>query len=181
MRYFLILLPILFGWTACGVVNIAKWLHDSAQGQVVRKATALLSPPSLVALSIIAIYLYVLPLNFYMRSTERSWEISGYEERDAGLWLKQNAKPDSLIFSASRRPVFYAEAKQLSPTTTDIAEILAAIKEQKVDYIVTSERSLKRNPFLKELTEIVKNDPGFEPVYEYNEKQGYQVLIFKSK
>ena len=181
LRYFLILLPILFGWSACGIVNFTKWLHDSAQGQVGRKASALLSPPSLVALSIIAVYLYVLPLNFYMRSTERSWEISGYEERDAGLWLKQNAKPDSLIFSASRRPVFYSEARQLPPTTTEIAEIMAAIKEQKVDYIVTSERSLKRNPYLKGFDDILRTDPAFELVYDNAERQGYRISILKMR
>ncbi|NOT46366.1 MAG: hypothetical protein HOP17_01260 [Acidobacteria bacterium] len=181
LRYFLILLPILFGWTARGIVNFAKWIHDSTREQVGPRATTLLSPTSLVVLSITAVYLYLLPLNFYMRSTERSWEISGYEERNAGLWLKQNTKPDSLVFSASRRPIFYAETKQLAPATTDIGEILTAIKEQNVDYIVTSERSLKRNPFLRELPEIVKNDPGFERVYEYNETPGYQIVIYKSK
>ncbi len=180
LRYFYVLLPILFGWTARGIVKFAEWLHDTASRQN-SETTFLLRPRSITVLAIAVIFLYVLPLNFYMRSSDRRWETSGYEERDAGLWLRQNAKTEPYVFSASRRPVFYAEARQLSPATENIEAIISEIKEQKVDYVFTSERSLKRNTFLKGFDEILRNDSDFELVYEKTPRTGYRICIFKRR
>ena len=180
LRYFFVLLPVLLGWTARGIAKFAKWLSETAQSRGGRPAL-FLSQRALIALSITAVFLYVLPLNFYMRSTDRLWETSGYEERDAGLWLHQNGKTGLSVFSASRRPAFYADATQLTPKTENIDEILSEIKEQKADYVVISDRSLKRNPFLKGFDEILRNDPDFEVVYEKTPHKGYGISIFKRK
>ena len=180
LRYFYVLLPILFGWTANGIVRFVEWLLDTASRQN-SEVTFLLRPRPLTVLAIAVVFLYVLPLNFYMRSNDRQWETSGYEEREAGLWLRQNAKTQPYVFSASRRPTFYAEARQLAPATENIDAILSEIKEQKVDYVVTSDRSLKRNTFLSGFDEILRNDSDFELVYEKKPRKGYGILIFKRK
>ena len=116
-----------------------------------------------------------------MRDTARAWQEVAYEERAAGLWLKEHSKTLPLIFSASRRPVFYAEGRQLSPSKRDLHEILAEIKTSRVDYVVTSDRSLKRNPYLSGLTDILQNSPEFELVYQQEEYPGYKIFIFKLK
>ena len=180
LRYFYVLLPALFGWTACGIVIFTKWLSETAKGRG-SNAAFLLRPLPLTTVLIATIFLYLLPLNFYMRSTDRTWEISGYEEREAGLWIRQNSKADPYVFSASRRPVFYADARQLTPKTENVDEILSEIKEQQVDYVVTSERSLKRNPFLTGLDRILLNDSAFELVYEKIPRRGYGISIFKRR
>lgn len=181
LRYFYVLLPVLFGWIACGIVNFSVWVTHTFKrgGGTIENGT----PGSnvVIALVLVAIYLYLLPLNLYTSSTERLWETGGYEEREAGLWLKKNVTPNSLIFSASRRPAFYSGARQLPPKTSDLDENVATIKHQKADYVVTSERSLKRNPYLKDLAETLRNDPEFDLVYEFDRKEGYGVRIFKRR
>lgn len=178
LRYFYVLLPILMGWTACGIVKFTQWLRDTTSSQSEGKYI-FLRPQTLTAVIVVAIFLYVTPLNFYMRSADRRWETGGYEERDAGLWLRWNGKTEPFVFSASRRPAFYAEAKQLAPETEDTDAILSEIKAQRVDYVVTSDRSLKRNPFLTGFDETLRNDPDFQLVYEDTRRKGYAVLIFK--
>ena len=181
IRYFYILLPIFFGWIARGVVQAEKWLQETNQNW--RPHRFFDSPNNLLvpALSLFVIYFYVFPLNFYIRDTARAWQEVAYEERAAGLWLKKNSKTSPLIFSASRRPVFYAEGKQLSPTKRDMREILTEIKTSQVDYVITSDRSLKRNPYLSGLTEILQNAPEFDLVYQQEEYPGYKIYIFKLK
>ena len=180
LRYFYVLLPILFGWVAYGIVSVSIWAADTFGDRAGIMENRDRGSNLVIAFVLVVIYVYVLPLNFFMTSSDRLWETSGYEERDAGLWLKRNVSPTALIFSASRRPVFYAEARQLPPTTNDLEEIYATIKDQKADYVVTSERSLRRNPYLEDLPKILRTDPNFEQVYEFK-KEGHGVLIFRQK
>lgn len=179
MRYFLVLLPIFFGWIACGIVHLSVWLNNSARNWRPLPLPFGNHPRLVAALCIAAILLYVLPLNSFMRSTDDAWEGRGYEERDAGLWLRQNGKPGHLVFSASRRPVFYSNGEQLAPTTTDLNQILFEITRRKADYVVTSDRALKRNPFLKDLHQVLCSDPRFGLVYDVTPRKGYRISIFE--
>jgi 4-amino-4-deoxy-L-arabinose transferase-like glycosyltransferase len=180
LRYFYVLLPVLMGWAACGIVGFAGWFRDTAFRSIAEKPDPL-KPGHLAVLTTFLIFIYVLPLNFYMRSVDRRWETSGYEERDAGLWLKQHSVGEPFVFSASRRPVFYAEGKQLAPKTVDMAQIRNETKQEGVQYIVTSERSLKRNPFLAGFDEVLKSDPDYQLIYHRNDYPGYAISIFSLK
>lgn len=178
LRYFYVLLPILIGWSARGLVVFSELFRGPASRRTDDRSR-LLGPTPVIVVSVAAIFLYVLPLNFYMRSNDALWETSGYEERDAGLWIRQHARSTPYVFSASRRPVFFAEARQLAPRSENIGDVLSAIRSEKVDYVVTSDRSLKRNPYLKGLDEILRTDATFEKVYDNNVRKGYGISIFK--
>lgn len=179
-RYFYILLPVLFGWTARGIVLMSRWLKHSAQIWMPEKFSLSARSGTFAGLFLILIYIYVLPLNFFMRTREKAWQTTAYEERDAGLWLKQHGKPSAYIFSANQRPVFYAEGRQMSPTSTEIEKILTEIKEKKVEYVIAGDRSLKRNPYLKNFTEILLASSEFELIYEDKKNPAYKILIFKT-
>ena len=182
VRYFYILLPVFFGWIAHGIVEAEKWIEESNHKLLPHRFYDSVWNGRLVTtLCLFAVYFYVFPLNFYIRETARAWQETAYEERAAGLWLKDNSKPSSLIFSASRRPVFYAEGRQLTPTKTDVQEILTEIKNSRVEYVITSDRCLIRNPYLRGLTEALQNAPEFELVYQHEDFPGYKISIFKMK
>lgn len=178
LRYFYVLLPVLIGWVARGIVRFANWWEETVPGQGSR-APAFLGSGAVTVAILCAIFLYVLPLNFYTQGSDRLWATSGYEERDAGLWLRKNSAAEPYVFSASRRPVFFARARQLPPKTENPDEILAEIKRENVDYVVTSERSLKRNPYLTGFDRTLRNDPDFEVVYDQTPRKGYGIVIFK--
>jgi len=180
VRYFYVLLPIMFGWVALGIEYVAKWLRRSAKHWWHPRSVHL-RPTPIVITFLLLIYLYALPLNFYIISAENRWKVQGYEERAAGLWLNQNSNPDSYVFSASRRPVFFAERKQLAPTGTDFEQIMSEIRKENVQYIVTSDRSLRRNPYLEGFDEFVREDPRWECVYDAIPKPNYRISIFRLK
>ncbi len=180
-RYFYMLLPIFFGWIAIGIFKLYEWFQKSASDWVSENSSINFNAKYFIAGCLIFILLYGLPIYSFTRSNEKLWKDHAYEERAAGLWIKENSKGTPLIFSASRRPVFYAEGQQLYPTTTDTDEIFAEIKNQKADYVVLSERNLRKNSFLENFEKIMREDSDFELVYQKNQQPGYGILIFKRK
>lgn len=180
-RYFYILLPVFFGWIACGILRLEGWFHESFQNWFPNKPSYPYRPVFFIIPCIILIYFYTLPLNFFMRSEDKAWRSKAYEEREAGLWLKENGKASSTIFSASLRTVLYAEGNAISPETTDANAILEQLKDCSIDYIALSERSLKRSPYLADVNKAVRNDPEFQLVYQNVRKPGYEIWIFKLK
>ncbi len=181
LRYLYVLLPLLFGWIANGIVVYSDWLFGSMHKWISNRRTLRYIRMSTVPLTILFVYLYVFPLNFFMLSADQRWRVRGYEEREAGLWLKKNAPPSPLVFSASKRPVFYAEGTQVVPKSYELAEVLSDIESRHVQYVITSERSIKRNPFLTELDPILREDPKFEVVYDKTDRPGYQITIYRMK
>lgn len=180
-RYFYILLPIFFGWIARGIIQLNTWFYESGKDWMPDNLSFVFNKKFFIACCLIIIYVYVLPINIFTSSSEKLWKTYAYEERDAGLWLKENGKPSALIFSASRTPVFYSEGEQAYPTTTNIDEVFTEIKKKNVDYVIFSERSLKRNSFLENFDKTLQNDSNFELVYKNNKQPGYGILIFKRK
>lgn len=180
-RYFYILLPIVFGWLARGITRFEVWFFESIRSLMSAGSLLRLNKGYFAALCIVLVYFYVLPLNIFMRASDKAWQETAYEERDAGLWLKANGKPAPTVFSATRRPAFYAEGNQLPPTTTDTNEILNQIKDCRVDYVIFGERSLKRNPFLKGFDATLENSPEFELIYQKNDRLSYKILIFQPR
>lgn len=178
VRYFYVLLPIFFGWMAYGIFQLGRWFSKSMQNWMPNRSV---SPAVFVILCVVFIFSYTLPINCFMVPEDKAWQTTAYEERNAGLWLRKKASTSSRIFSASSRPAFYAGGRHVAPTTTDVGEILRQIKEDHLDYVITGERSIKRNPYLKDFTEILQNDPDFELIYNKEERPGYQVEIFKLK
>jgi hypothetical protein len=181
-RYLYVLLPIFFGWIARGIVQAERWFRDSAQNWLPNKFNRPFVFKPFAVLCLVFIYLYVFPINFYVRSKESAWERNAYEERDAGLWLQENnSKPSPKIFSASFRPVFYAKGEQFWTESKDVEEVLNQIKDNKVDYVVSNERTAKGDSYLDKFTETLQNNSDFELVYQKNERCGYKISIFKSK
>ncbi len=180
-RYFYVLLPIFFGWIARGIVQIEKWFSGSFEDLRLKKRASFLFRPNTIAAGCVAIiFLYMFSINFYVRSSTSAWQGSAYEERDAGLWLGENGKPSPRIFSASFRPVFYARGEQVWIDSSDPREIVAEIKNRRVDYVYDSERTHKRLPKLTGLTDLLKNDPEFELVYHAAQPE-YNSWIFRLK
>lgn len=180
-RYFYVLLPIFFGWIARGIVQMERRFHELAQNHLSDKFINLFTSKRLIVVALVVMYFYVLPLNFFFRSQSSAWEDIAFEERDAGVWLKQNGKPSPLIFSASFRPIFYAEGRPFPIKTTDTKELLAQIRDTRVDYVVTSERSLKRHPYLENFNDYLINSPDFQLVYETKKPDGHKIWIFALK
>jgi hypothetical protein len=179
-RYFYILLPIILGWSAKGILAFGNWFRSSTSNwsfAVLRGRVAAYVP----AICLGILFLYLLPLNFFMRPARDLWRERAYEERAAGTWLSENARPMATVFSARKIAPFYAGAVQVSPKSSEIDKLIDEVRASGVEYVVSSDRENKRNPYLKDFEDRLMVDPGFELVYHNDENPDYQIWIFKRK
>lgn len=181
-RYFYVLLPIFVGWMAHGIIQLERWFQDSIQNFKSNRFFEFFNKKAFVSICVIAVFLYVLPINFYMRSKEQSWNLTHYEERDAGLWLKANGKPSAVVFSVALRPVFYSEREHFFPLKgiENVDDTLKLIKEKKIDYVIINERFANK-PLIQSFNQAIENSPDFELIYEKNSYPGYKISIYKPK
>lgn len=177
INYFYVLLPISFGWMAGGIVELENWIKGFFKGLLENQF--LLKKGYFTVPAIIILNLYVLPLNNFMRPPDGAWQWSSYEQRDAGLWLKENIGIDRIILSKDFRPAFYADGKFVSLKTPNLDQIIVQCKENKADFIVFDERNLKDAPGLRGFVDGTEIFPGLEVVYHSNPQPGYQISIYK--
>ena len=78
-------------------------------------------------------------------------------------------------------PVFYAEGTQLPPRSTDIDEIIRDLRSRNLDYVITTIRGLRRNPYLKDLEGILLNSADFTRIYEDHRDPDHSISIFQYK
>ncbi|MCW5960552.1 MAG: glycosyltransferase family 39 protein [Pyrinomonadaceae bacterium] len=170
-RYFYVLLPIFFGWIAKGIVELEAWFFRSfstASPQSEKNSRAF------VGVCLAAIFVYVLPANYFINARDLPTEI-----KDAGIWMKSNGPPKPRIFSVSKLPVFYADGEQIFPKVKTHEGMIDVIRTQCPDFVVTSARSIPRNRFMENFSEVLKGSPIFESVYEKNSGTKTEVSIFR--
>ena len=182
LRYFYFLLPIFFGWTARGILEAEDWLRKTLAHTGAPRFASSFSSDKFLSLTLLFICFYTLPLNFFMRSTQKDRQINAYEERDAGLWIKQHSETKTpRVFSIGSRPVFYAEGVQLRSDAQNVGELLNDIRKSQPDFIVSSDRALTRHPQIKNLVRTLSAAPDLECVYQSTDLSGYQISIYRFK
>ncbi len=180
-RYFYLLFPIFFGWMTRGILILSRWTSGTFGNLMPARAKWLFEPKGFVALVLVFLLLYTLPVHFYLRATDEKWENTAYEERDAGLWLRENSEGTPVIFAASRRPVFYALGEHINPVTEDQDLNLRHIVEKNAEFVVLNDRTLDRNEFLTGMEKRLEADGRFEVVYEREDFPGYGIVIYRRK
>lgn len=181
VRYFYVLLPVIFGWLAVGILKLQSQLAETARRVGYQSLYSYFASRVFTGLMLFGVFVYTFPLYFFVISEDRAWSERAYEERDAGLWLREHGRPLPKIFSGRTTPVFYANGRQLPPKTTNIDEIMSTLMSQDVDYVVTSERALKRNPFLRSLPDALHDSGKFDLIYDFHKPPGYRVSIYERR
>jgi 4-amino-4-deoxy-L-arabinose transferase-like glycosyltransferase len=180
VRYFYVLLPILIGWMARGIVEMEDWFTESIDLFPVNKPFAFRLPIFSI-LIILIINIYVLPLNNFMRSTKSAWEYSPFEQKAAGLWLKKNVEPGPIIMSVDFRPAFYAQGKHIPLESHSINELLSEAINKQVDFLIIDERNIKGRPQLRALLNEQQNPQALEMVYRAADQPGYEIVVYRVK
>lgn len=179
-RYLYILLPIFFGWIACGIFELRRW-HEETFGKFIKKYESLANGRLVIAGCLLFIFFYMFPVNFFVRSKVSEWQGAAYEERDAGIWLANNGGRDARIFSASFRPVFYTRGKQLWIDRDNSVEMFKYVRKERPDFVVDAERSYRESTELVRFGELLKQSPDFELVYEQNPRPGHRISVYRPR
>jgi hypothetical protein len=165
IRFSVPLIPISLFWAGVGVLEVQKRL------QRVKIST----PEKWVSFLIILAILVQLPQS--MRPERRSRA----DQKEVGLWLKQNTPPDAIIMSNSPIEAFYAEREfMLLPLGVSTIwdpgksydQIISYAKSKGVRYILTNRNTHEFNPdFIesiqsKDLKEVFMREDRKSIVYE---------------
>jgi hypothetical protein len=165
IRFSVPLIPISLFWAGAGVLEIQRHL------QRIKIST----PGKWVSFLIILAILVQLPQS--MRPERRSRA----DQKEVGLWLKQNTPPDAIIMSNSPIEAFYAE-REFMPLPQGIStlwnpgksydEIISYARTKGVRYILTNRNTHEMNPdFIesiqsKDLKEVFMRVDGKSIIYE---------------
>ncbi len=173
VRYFYVLIPIFVGWVALGCVSIGWFVAKHVQKW---RNTRWITPVAIQVLLLLLLFASLVPL-FSKEFQRRGIDNVSYEEKAAGLWLRHNSDPHSIVMAANATVAFYADAAHIFLPDEDVQTVREYADRKKVDYIVLSERRLKNRQDVYKLSE--REIGNVKLIYEDNAVDGYNVKIYK--
>lgn len=173
VRYFYCLIPILVGWTGLGCVNIGRFTARHLENWTNTRWIA----PVVIQVSLLLLLIASLIPLFSIESQKRAIDKVPYEEKSAGLWLRHNSDPHSIVMAPNATVAFYADAAHVFLPDEDVRTIRDYAVRRKVTHIVLSERRLKNRQAIYGLGD--GSIGGLELIYEDDAIDGYSVKIYK--
>ncbi len=180
-RYLLPLLPILFCWASNGIVEFEKWLSESAGNLGIE----LQSRSWIIRTAILAVLVLSIIPSIVRPMKVSKWEDLPFEQKQAGLWLKEHSVlPAPLIMACGPWAAYYSNGEHIYipnepyPVTIDYA------KRRKVDYLIISEQCSNtmptlRNTSLAPLLDEQNVSPDLKLVYKDDAVAEHKLLIYE--
>ncbi|MGH9945838.1 MAG: glycosyltransferase family 39 protein [Pyrinomonadaceae bacterium] len=168
LRYLYPLIPICLGWVGLGCAAVGRYL--SHLGRRWR-----LKPVFVYVFLLLALAFSLIPL-FFHNLKDPQMDLLPFEEKNAGLWLKHNSEPSSVVMSRNATVAFYAGAAHIFLPDEELPTILEYARKKRVNYIVLSERRLRQRSDLFRSMEGAVED--LTPVYEDDSFKDFKVKIF---
>jgi hypothetical protein len=168
IRYSIPLIPLSLFWAGTGVLEIQRYL------QKIKIST----PGKWVSFLIILAILVQLPQSMRPERRHRA------EQKNVGLWLKENTPKDSIIMSNSPIETFYAEREfmllpiglpMLGIPGKSYREIIQFAKQKGIHYILTNKNTYERNPDF----EGSIRSADLREFYRYKEKDGSWITVYE--
>ena len=157
-RFFTFLIPLLVAWTVVGYFEWEKIIGRKWGNYVF-------------------LFLF-LPSIFYFsyKSITKKYDL---EHKEAGIWLKNNAKKSSVVMSRKPYTAFYSGNLIASIPEDSYEEVTIYAKKRKADYLVIDERYIpNRRAELKFLLNPSLVPKELEMVYQ-GEYEGKRIVIYK--
>jgi hypothetical protein len=168
IRFSVPIIPISLFWAGAGVLEIRKYLSKWNIGK----------PENWVVFLLILSILIQLPQSLRPERRHR------VDQKNVGLWLKENTPKDSIIMSNSPIEAFYAEREFIVlPIGLPMSgipgksyrEIIQFAKQKGIYYILVNNHTHEFNPDFKE--SIQPKD--LKEFYKYREKDGNIISVYK--
>lgn len=175
LRYLFPLIPVLICWVANGTVGFGNWVATTLSE--VSKAKWKIHPQFVQVLVLLVLIVALIPLYLVYFAPANQQNVP-FEEKRAGLWIKNNSNSPLVVMASHANVAFYAGAKHLFVPDEQFPVVLEYAQRKKVDYLVFSQRRLKISPtaFPPEGQDI---SPGIELVYKDDQDPEYKILVYK--
>ncbi|MGD9496755.1 MAG: glycosyltransferase family 39 protein [Armatimonadota bacterium] len=136
-RHLLIYLVIALCWAGAGVVNFGRWYSRTTQGgEIVPRAVR---KGAIVALVFAGLFQLKPDLDFIQAAF--NGEIAT-EEKAAGHWLRDYARPDDLVLERKTTVTFYSGLRGDETPYTSYERVIEYARTKDVRFIVVSSRNL---------------------------------------
>lgn len=172
VRYLYPLIPILIAWIAYSITQFSYWATNTISNFLPdnRKVNPILIQIS-ASLFIAAIFIFSLAREMGYKVSENH----PFEEKQAGLWIKDHKNSPSLIMAQSPIVGFYAGADHIYLPNEEPSKIVEYAKRMKANYLVLCEKRLKDTP--KAFSGV---EPDFPPELKlvYKDERISQSKIF---
>lgn len=168
-RYISPVLPLAIVWAANGINEVQTWLdtnlNNSARGRF-RESFLLKNIVSIVVI------LSLLPMMITIYHTN-----SPVEHKEAGLWLKDNSPPDSIILSRDPFVSFYSERIWLPLPYANYSQMLYYAKYHKATHIIIDRRIVELRPELAFLMD--KKEANMKDLRLIYENSKHNILVYE--
>jgi 4-amino-4-deoxy-L-arabinose transferase-like glycosyltransferase len=175
MRYLIPIIPILTCWIAQGIFGFSDWATKSSS-RFLRTNHKFKPIFAQVFTLIILIASMIFSLS-QMISLDNVKDIP-FEEKQAGLWIKNQTKSQPLIMASAPIVAYYAGAKQIYLPDEESFEVLDYAKRKKVNYLIVSSRRKHETPNAFPPDEQSFPEE-FKLVYKDEQYPGYEILVYQ--
>ena len=176
VRYLFPILPILIAWIANAIVQFGDWASNSASDflETRRKINPIFAQ-ACTFLIIAAVLVYSIPSQMLLENKENL----PFEEKQAGLWIKNNADtPAPLIMAQGPIVAYYARGNHIYLPNESLSTVIDYAKRKNVNYLVFSERRVKDTPRVFSGGE--ENLPeNLQLVYKDEQNPNYKINIYR--
>ena len=174
-RYLFPIIPILICWIAHGIVGFSDWATKSASRFL--RTNHKLKPifaQAFTLIVLIASMIFSLSQEMALDNVENL----PFEEKQAGLWIKNQAKSQPLIMASSPIVAYYAGAKQIYVPDEEFSEVLEYAKRKKVNYLIFGNRWIKNTPNAFPPDEQSFPEE-FKLVFKDEQYPSYKILVYQ--
>lgn len=175
LRYIYPLIPILIAWVAKGIVEFGDWTSKSLTNLL---GTSRRIKPLLVQICVLIIFAALLTPSILSQNKAGTFQNTPFEEKQAGLWIKNQGTSPTLVMSSNATPAYYAGAKHLYLPAEEFLTVLEYAKRKKVNYLVYSLRRIKTTS--KSFPPDEKNvPPELRLVYQDEPSPNYRIIVYQ--
>ncbi len=175
LRYLFPVIPLLIAWAARGIAEFCEWLARLVKSQF--PARREFGPVVLGVCVLILLLGLSMPHFFRVLKPDDVTNVP-FEEKGAGLWIKEHAdQPQPIVVSSHITPAFYANARHLYLPKTELSTIVEYAKFRRADFLVFSERrNYDAAAFLAEKNSLLLE---LDLVYSDTQNSDYQILVYQ--
>lgn len=162
-------------WIAQGIVGFSDWVVKSISRFLrTNRKFKLIFAQVFTLIALIASMIFSLSQVLSLNNVENL----PFEEKQAGLWIKNQAKSQSVIMASTPIVAYYAGPKLIYMPDEEFSKILEYAKRKKVDYLIFNHRRTNEtsNTFP---TDEQSFPEEFKLVYKDERYPGYKIFVYQ--
>jgi 4-amino-4-deoxy-L-arabinose transferase-like glycosyltransferase len=176
-RFFVTLIPLGLMWAANGIVEMREWFDRTVNNFDIKNIERWQLLFSYVTLAIVLI-LFLPKILEPIKADPMREEI---EEKEAGLWLRENSKQGAVIMARFTIASYYAQGKWVALPYGNYVSVLKFARNNNVNYILFDNRTAGMRPQLAFLLNEKNTPSDLQLVYKWDKKPGYELRLYELK